>query len=200
MKWKIEGKDGSGDDVIVMVEADDAETATRQANFAGVKVKTIHPDEDSQPPVRLPPVNLNTAPAVGAAPPGYSGKVIVEREDDEHSHASSFAHHLHLPRGDAGTIASIASHVVALALLMIGVVVFLRGWILYDRVAMPVISYSEDPAASNATTLLLSLAWQQSLAYIGQMLIGLLIVVIAILIEGFMTRMVSSIRETWHKK
>lgn len=248
MKWKIEGTDGTGDDVIVMVDADDAESATRQATFAGVKVKTVHPDEDHHPAVRLPPANLVTTPASSATPPpGYTGKVIIEREEDEESSRSSLSQRTHLPNTDADTIFHIAAHIVALALLLIGIVVFLRGWIDYGRVSIPpasapVASYVEPVASTDAsvdaaadaaptpathaaapvdpistlttqvTTELTNLssqhatstsqllAWQQSLAYVGQMLIGLLIVIIAILIEGFMTRMVVNIREVWHKK
>jgi hypothetical protein len=208
MKWKIEGTDQSGDDVIVMVDADDVETATKQANFAGVKVKAIHADEASHPAVKLPPTNSPTTPGLATPPPGYTGKVIIEREEDERGSAAARAshrisdavHNLHAPHADAGVIVAIASHIIALTLLVIGLVVFVRGWIQYGRVPAPLMSYDENPQAAMGNTLLLSLQWQQSLAYIGHMLIGLLIIIIAILIEGFLTRMVVNIRETWHMK
>jgi hypothetical protein len=65
---------------------------------------------------------------------------------------------------------------------------------------MPVIVLGEDIQNAIANNGLLSLAWTQSLVYVGHMIIGLLIVIIAILIEGFLTRMIVNIRETWHKK
>jgi hypothetical protein len=209
MKWKIEGSDQSGDDVIVIVEADDVETATKQANFAGVKVKAIHPEEATQPAFKLPPSNSATVPGLATAPPGYTGKVIVEREEDEHHESaatravhkiSAAAQHLHAPGADTDTIFKIATHILALTLLVIGIVVFLRGWIQYGRVPMPVIVLGEDIQTAIANNGLLSLAWTQSLVYVGHMIIGLLIVIIAILIEGFLTRMIVNIRETWHKK
>lgn len=208
MKWKIEGTDGSGDDVIVMVEADDSESASRQANFAGVKVKAVYPDDATHPAVKLPPTNSETAPGLATPPPGYTGKVIVEREEDEAPRsASSLASHLHLPKGDPGTIFAIASHILALALLLIGIVVFLHGWIEYGRVDIPAAvpldvstATTEATTAADSVTLSRAVAWTESLAYVGQMLIGLLIVIISIMIEGFMTRMVVNIREVWHKK
>ena len=212
MKWKIEGTDHSGDDVIVMVEADDVETATRQANFAGVKVKAIHPDETTQPAVRLPPVNTATTPGLATPPPGYTGKVIIEREEDESSFtrtstsAMTARQHLHMPH-DAGTIATIASHIAALALFLIGLVVFLHGWIEYGRVYVPsaaVLDPSLPPVEVNtamaSNSLVQILSWQQSQVYIGHMLLGLLFIITAILIEGFVTRMVVNIRDVWHPK
>jgi hypothetical protein len=213
MKWKIEGTDHSGDDVIVMVEADDVESATKQANFAGVKVKAIHPDEATQPAVRLPPTTSTTTPGLATPPPGYSGKVIVEREDDDggiattaHHAAAAIKQHLHLP-GDAGTLATIASHIVALVLFVVGLVVVLHGWIQYGRVYVPpgaIIDPAAPAADVNAAVtssgVLQMVAWQQSATYIGHILVGLSIIIIAILIEGFVTRMVINIRDTWHKR
>jgi hypothetical protein len=206
MKWKIDGTDGSGDDVIVMVEADDAEAASRQAVFAGVKVKAVHPDESTQSAVKLPPANSVTAPSSSAPPPpGYTGKVVVEREEDDHGR--SLSSRLHLSKADAGDIFNIASHIIALALLLIGIVVFLHGWIDYGRVEVPspmlldlTAPTTEASAAADSISLMRAVAWQEATAYVGQMLIGLLIVIIAIGIEGFMTRMVVNIRDVWHKK
>jgi hypothetical protein len=203
MKWKIEGTDHSGDDVIVIVDADDVETATKQANFAGVQVKAIHPDESAHPVAKLPP---RDAPGLGSPPPGYTGNVIVEREEDESATSraahkiSSAVHNIHVPKADAGTIVAIASHIIALTLLVIGIIVFIHGWLEYSRVSPPVLSSDEGPQVATLNTLLLSLQWQESLAYVGHMLIGLLIVIIAILLEGFVTRMIVNIRETWHKR
>ncbi len=207
MKWKIEGTDGSGDDVIVMVEADDSESASRQATFAGVKVKAVYPDEATHQAVKLPPTNSETAPGLATPPPGYTGKVVIEREDDgARSGLSGLGSHLHLPSGDAGTIFTIASHIIALTLVLIGIIVFLHGWIEYGRVDIPspppldLSPTTEQASAADSISLIRAVGWTEALAYVGQMVIGLLIVIISIMIEGFITRMVVNIRDTWHKK
>ena len=111
----------------LVVEADDVETATKNANFAGVKVKAIHPEEDAPPAVKLPPAHPVTAPGLGTPPPGYTGKVIIEREEDEATESAasraahklgSAMHSLSGPNADAGTLFAIVSHIIALTLLI----------------------------------------------------------------------------------
>jgi hypothetical protein len=202
MKWKIEGTDGSGDDVIVIVEADDAETATRQASFAGVKVKAVHPDEVTTPAVRLPPSNMVvTSSADVTPPPGYTGKVVIEREDDDGNvHTGRAAGPLSGPL-KLGSLGSIISHLVSLILAVIGAIVFIQGWILYTRPWIPNTPFDSDrPEGATANLLIELMARQSTLARLGEMLIGLLLIIVAILIEGFITRMTYHIQSTWRKQ
>jgi hypothetical protein len=207
MKWKIEGTDASGDDVIVIVEADDTETATRQATFAGVKVKAVHAEAPQEPAVKLPPKQLvNPQAALGKAPPGYTGKVIVEREDDESGAKTHF--HLptpHLPHvhisGDVSGLGVVITQLVALVLAVIGVVVFICGWILYGRaqnVLIPPDDSNSISALGNQVTELV--AQQHATSYMLQMLMGLTLIIVAMMLENFVTRMIKSIRETWGKR